>query len=544
MCGIPMLPPPDATQGTKLTFEQAVAHIGGVDNLISAEGRAMIDLNRRDYMWRYPEHAFCTYCGEDVGDMRARHNAEVSCPHCHRAVVFKHASRGHRKLFDEFCLYEWRKSVIDPEAVVLTAAHVWRDSTGAWPEREPLWTHASAIYVFRPGQAVTVYKKHRWYRDDLRDWSQVRDVNADHTAYGGGRMEIVMDYGSFLRAIEGTRIGRLFALLVDASNRRDTLELEAIASCARRPWLEYLAKAGQAGLAAELMRQRCIPREVISNQRAKTPRALLGLTEAQWHEVRRDGIRLTPDTLKCMYYLREMGLGDMHMAEVMEIAGHNMAAYRLSILAPSRRRGDYHIDTLGDVLKTERVPDKARRKITRRAIKDLDHATEWRDYYVQLRRLGEDFTDTALILPRDMRAMHQQMTERENALRRAMREARDAEARRFADKRLNKLRSQYTYHAAGLTLRPYETIGEIQAEGRALHICIGSYAERYMRGDTVICCLRREEEPDEPWRAVEFSAVTGRLVQDRGMHNDARGIEPGTQKQLRLFWASFERRTA
>lgn len=535
-----------------LTFDQAIAHIGGMGNLISAEGRNLIDLNRKDYMWKYPKHAYCTYCGEDVGDLKARHNAEVGCPHCHRAVAFKHESRGHSRIFDQFCLYEWRKSVTDPEAVVLTAAHVWRNSAKDHPEAAPLHVHASAIYIFRPGKPVTVFKNHSWNREEAQYWDRIRNVAPDHTAYDGGQMEIVMDYGGFLRAIEGTRIGRLFALLNGESHRRDTLELQAIASCARRPWLEYLYKAGQGRLAADMMRWHSIPRDIVANQRGKTPRALLGLTEAQWHEVRRDGIKLTDHILKCMYQLREMGFDNLHMAELLEIVkrGKSMAAYELSIIAPSQRRERYHIDTLGDILISERVPEKTRRKIYRKAINDLSHATEWRDYFAQLRRLGEDFTDTALILPRDMHAMHQRMIERENAIReeaRAMAEQkRNAEAaaklRIFREKRLPKLARDYGFRAHGLVLRPFESVSEVQVEGRTLHICIGSYAERYMTGGTVICCLRREEEPDEPWRAVEFSAATGKLVQDRGEHNDIHGIEPGTKRQLRLFWAAYERR--
>lgn len=555
MCGIPMEPPSDAVRGRRLTFEQAVSHIGGMGHLISEDGWRLIDLNRKDYMWKYPGHAWCGYCGADVGDLRAKHNSDVTCPHCGRTVIFKHESRGHARIFDEFCLYEWRRSAIDPETVVLTAAHVWRDSTRDRPEREPLRVHASAIYVFRPGRAVTVYKHHRWHTDDAQYWERVDSVGADHTEYMGGRMDIVMDYGAFLRAIEGTRIGRLFTLLNGATNRRDALELDAIASCARRPWLEYLAKAGQAALAGELMRMKHIPTAVIPNQRARKPAALLGLTEAQWHEVRRDGIRLSAFRLECMDHLRRMGLGDLHMAEVLTITGQgkSMTGYELSILAPSPRRERYQTATLGDVLATERVPEKTRRKIYRRAIRDIEHAGEWRDYFVQLRRLGEDFTDTALILPRDMRAMHQRMIERENAMReetRAQRDAKRAAAaaskyRHFADRRLKKLRREYAFRAHGLMLRPYESAAEVIDEGRALHICIGSYVKRYLEGGTVICCLRREEEPDEPFRAVEFSPVTGKLVQDRGMYNDTRGgIEPGTKKQLELFWKAFERRNA
>lgn len=553
MCGIPMEPPADYTEGKRLTFKQAVAHVGGMDNLISAEGRHMIDVHRKDYIWKYPGHGYCTYCGEDVGDMKAKHNADVTCPRCGREVRFKHEARGHSRIFEQFCLYEWRKSVIDPETVVLTAAHVWRDSSRDRPEQEPLHTHASAIYVFRPGMAVTVFKNHHWHLDEAKYWDRINSVAPDHTEYMGGRMDIVQDYGSFLNAIEGTRIGKLYALLNPRSRERHTLELDAVASCAKRPWMEYLAKAGQTDLAAKLMRWRSIPRKVVPNQRAKSPRALLNLTEAQWHEVRRDGISLTVDMLKCLSMLRDMGFGGIHMAELQELMKDPSAPWHLETLAPTETRARWAADTLWDILTTGRVPEKLRRKILRRALKDLRHASEWRDYFAQLRRLGEDLTDTALCLPKDMHAMHQRMIERENALRaeavvKAEAKLNAAEAARvrvFAAKRLPKLRKDYYFHAHGLVLRPFESVSEVHAEGRTLHICIGSYAERYMDGGTVICCLRREEEPDVPWRAVEFSTQTGKMVQDRGEHNDTRGgIEPGTQKQLRLFWAAFERRKA
>lgn len=550
MCGIPMLPPPDYTQGKRLTFEQAVAHVGGMDNLISAEGRHMIDMHRRDYIWKYPGHGYCTYCGGDVGDMKEKHNTDMTCPSCGRQVRFKHEARGHSRIFEQFCMYEWRKSLIDPETVVLTAAHVWRDSTKDRPEREPLKIHASAIYVFKPGMAVTVYKNHYWNRNEAHYWSRINSVAPDHTEFAGGRMDIVQDYGQFLNAIEGTRIGKLYALLNPRSRERHTLELDAIASCAKRPWLEYLAKAGQTDLAARLMRWRTIPREVVPNQRGRTPRALLNLTEAQWHEVRKGCISLTADMLKCLSMLRNMGFGGIHMAEILNLMKDSSAPWHLECLAPTKKRVRYAANTLADILASERLPDKLRRKILRRALRDLPHAMEWRDYFAQLRRLGEDLTDTALCLPKDMHAMHQRMIERENALRaeaaakaEAMRNLDEAKKTRiFADKRLPKLRKEYCFHAHGLVLRPFESAREVQAEGRILHICIGSYAERYLNGGTVICCLRREEEPDTPWRAVEFSAATGKLVQDRGEHNDTRGgIEPGTRKQLRLFWAAFER---
>ena len=47
MCGIPMMPEtvPDAVRGKKLTFEQALLHIGGFDNLVSVGVQSHTEIN-------------------------------------------------------------------------------------------------------------------------------------------------------------------------------------------------------------------------------------------------------------------------------------------------------------------------------------------------------------------------------------------------------------------------------------------------------------------------------------------------------------------
>ena len=186
---------------------------------------------------------------------------------------------------------------------------------------------------------------------------------------------------------------------------------------------------------------------------------------------------------------------------------------------------------------------------------------EWSDYYSQLRQLGEvslygpkpkaneldrrpfaPDADPSLLLPRDMHLMHQRMTERLNILRAEARaKATEALREKFEGEILPKLMAKYSFRAEGLVLRPYATAAEVITEGSALSICIGMYAERYMRGDTVICCLREAESPEKPWRAVEFSAITGQLVQDRGYKNDAGKWAPTNEERDRLdrFWKAF-----
>lgn len=550
MCGIPMPEPHDAVIGARLTARQAFEHIGGLERFFTDDGRRMIARHAKDYIWKYPGHGYCTACGQDVGDVRARHGTEMPCPNCGKAVQFRHEARGHSRVFDQFCLYEWRKSVLDPQTIILTAAHIWRDSTRDRPERSPRRDKPTAIYVFRPGRAVTVYKDHRWGSDsaDPDEWYRVDSVGADHTGYQSGQMDVAMSYGQFREALRGTRIGATFDALNDASTYRETLELTAIASCARRPWLEYIAKAGQPRLAADLMRMNHVPSNIVPRQRAKTPRELLGLTEAQWHEVRRDNIRLNTDVLRTINALRRAGLGDMHMDRIMAI-NHHITGYCVELLAPSRHRRRYEQPTIGDLLARAPIPDRLRRKALRRILNEPNSVIEWRDYYDQLTRLGEDMGNTALLLPRDMHAMHQRMIQRERVLKEeAEIKALEAKGKSFA-KLLKKLKKGYTFAACGLVLRPFESGREVVDEGKALNICIGSYAERYLEGNTILCCLRRAEAPDVPWRAVEFSSATGKLVQDRGYKNDmGQTIPPADREKIDGFWRAWnerkERKTA
>ena len=113
------------------------------------------------------------------------------------------------------------------------------------------------------------------------------------------------------------------------------------------------------------------------------------------------------------------------------------------------------------------LPDRLRRKIVRRMMREPRHIQEWGDYYRQLRELGEvslagekppkghidnrpfaPDADPALLLPKDMHLMHQRMTERLDLLRNEAR-IRAAEALRskFEGEILPKLVKAYTFEA-------------------------------------------------------------------------------------------------
>lgn len=114
------------------------------------------------------------------------------------------------------------------------------------------------------------------------------------------------------------------------------------------------------------------------------------------------------------------------------------------------------------------------------------------------------------------------------------------------DKRLPELEKKYCFEYDGLVLRPAKKLIELIDEGNALGHCVGHYVDSYADGRTDILFLRQKNEPDKPWRTVEFSPTTGRMIQDRGYKNDrmARpgdkcGMTPELRERLDAFWAAY-----
>ena len=104
-------------------------------------------------------------------------------------------------------------------------------------------------------------------------------------------------------------------------------------------------------------------------------------------------------------------------------------------------------------------------------------------------------------------------------------------------KRAEALAGRYSFQACGLVLAPFQSATDIIREGMAQSICIGTYVERYASGGTILCTLRREDAPEEPFHAVEFSRTTGAMVQCRGAHNRTLDVD---EQLIRDFWAAWD----
>ena len=135
---------------------------------------------------------------------------------------------------------------------------------------------------------------------------------------------------------------------------------------------------------------------------------------------------------------------------------------------------------------------------------------EYSDYLSQCRKLKYDLHDTAISMPRRFKEMHTRLSDlvKYNATQEMQKHFAEHVAKR---KRLE-------FASGALMIRQPESVQEIIDEGKALHHCVGGYAERHANGKLHIMFIRTTEKPDVPFYTMEIS-TEGKIVQVRGLRN-------------------------
>lgn len=151
-------------------------------------------------------------------------------------------------------------------------------------------------------------------------------------------------------------------------------------------------------------------------------------------------------------------------------------------------------------------PDRIARYLKAHSIQNW----EYRDYVSQCKRLHYDLNDTAISMPRKFKEMHTRCSE-------LVRYQATQEAQRALAENLAK-RQGLEFAFGALMIRQPESVQEIIDEGKALHHCVGGYAERHASGKLHIMFIRKADKPDVPFYTVEVDLL-GSIVQVRGLRN-------------------------
>ena len=148
----------------------------------------------------------------------------------------------------------------------------------------------------------------------------------------------------------------------------------------------------------------------------------------------------------------------------------------------------------------------------------IGHAIgDWLDYIRDAEKVGLDLRDKGNSMPKNLKRRHANIIKQIR-----YRESKELEERLKATLAVrNKI---FCWKGKKFFIRPAESTKELIAEGKALHHCVGGYAERHAKGETTILLVRENEAPDKPLYTMEVQGSVKKgwyMVQIRGNMNSA-----------------------
>ena len=141
---------------------------------------------------------------------------------------------------------------------------------------------------------------------------------------------------------------------------------------------------------------------------------------------------------------------------------------------------------------------------------------DWLDYIADAGRVGLDLEDRTNSMPKNLLKRHANIIRQIKYREDKELEEKLKETLALRDKIFNWKDKKYI-------IRPAASTEELIAEGKALHHCVGGYAERHAKGETTILFVRTNKAPDKPLYTMEVKGgpKSGwKLVQIRGSMNE------------------------
>lgn len=483
----------------------------------------------------------CGVCGQEQVEESRRggryavkyaQNDGIMCPFCCEFVTVKHVSRGIKGVTDRLDAVYYQKSAVNPRALVAFAARCERrfadaDAREPWALEPDVSVRGIAVFDAEAHDSIRLQTRPIWEYDAIGAhhvgymWREVKNMNdlhfGDGALFAWQRPDRAALEESFARAIRGTPFER--AWHEDYWCGRDGVK--ALHMIARYPCVEYLTKLGLTDFLAEVLNSE-LPSHVI-NWRGASMSKVLGLSKARLGELKGKKIRITP--LLCAVL---QVVDRDHIRCSAEVADGVAIACR-----GERTDIKYKLRSALNAFPVERRA-KALKFIARNSVRRFHDIVDlWR----MVTDTGGSLAVGDEAFPKDFQAAHDRLIGRIK-----LQESETLTA--AIAKQMPKLTKKYGFEFGGLILRPAASAAEIVREGETLHHCVAGYVDRYAAGSTVICVLRRAVEPDAPWRTVEISAKSGKVIQDRGLHNDwgAYKIDDQYRAALDLFWEAWSER--
>lgn len=443
------------------------------------------------------QEAYCTKCKTDFVANGLKHNEYAKCPICKKEFQCKSDGRGRKSLTHAATILWFEKSIIDERVLVARGFSLRRNFGEDYRNVEDEYLEL-ANYIFEERKSTMISKGYYWYWNGykLSNWGEratIHKFNNNSLA----KQPYYVATGSLEEAIKGTYLEYSCYENFDEEEILKYLDFYN-----KYPGIEMLIKIGLGNIVAIKIQGLSVGRCI--NWKGKDIYEMLKLSKKDYRELIKRKVAIRPLTLElyqlnCKFKEKDRLTVD-DVKDLENIIGTLGETYNLKkILKYTTIKKAYNY-----IYKQFKNRDKGQYHSCNGVL------ITWADYIEDCKKLNIDLTIESNLFPKSVYRSHQntiKQVEYKNNL----------EMDKKISKRSEKLK-ELTFTYKGLIIRPAESSEEIIREGKEQVICIGNYVKRYADGMTNLFFIRKKEEEEKPFFAVEISKEW-MVVQVRGKRN-------------------------
>lgn len=459
------------------------------------------------------QKAVCSRCGKHIVLAKSSHKDRATCPKCGADGEIVHGWRRARTQAKYYFTY-FERALYDKEAIIARSFAVYRRISAATGEIFEDYVPRE-YYLMRKNEAIhwtheCDFWGNEWWskRRSLYSKDYVMELNGYQVWRGLDRLKPLLK-DSWLKYSQLDA----FVRLTGAEDVFRYIELYQ-----KHPQLEYIMKMGLWNIIAEGLQ--CYSFRNIFNWKGKTPKDLFGVPIGKGDMLALSALAVDMNTFSLALYLKKnsrFSLTDLaQKRKELEQLSHFDTCERFDTL---KGYGVCAEETLKYILRQQQK--KTRYQSIRGVLID------WMDYLKDCNELGLSLEDTAVLKPHDLQQAHQNIIAQLNI-----------KADEELDKQMAKLkeeRKRYNFAAGGFIAKVAKNSTELIVEGKVLHHCVGTYANKHAKGKCTIILIRRLEEPEVPFYTMELVGPENRIIQVRGSHNC------GMTQEVEAFVESYKK---
>lgn len=439
--------------------------------------------------------AYCTNCISEFEIAAVKHNDIIICPLCGCPGKIKLTRYKRKSVHDSACFIRFDKSEVDNETIVARGFLAERDYSEDYRNVKTKLTEL-ARYIFNKKESIM------FQRVTSYGWVRRKSIYAFNINSLANLSEYV-DWDSISKAVEGNRFQySMYEEYISGVDIKKSINF--FDTYNKYPLIESLTKMGFKNIVE--MKINKISFRGTLNWRAKTVFKLLKLDRGEVKEIQKKKIIIDPTFLKILQENKKNN-------------------YKLSIDEANKLTTIpyYYIERAKEYSSLKKVLNYITKQFEIHpgySCSSVYHSetevlSDWLDYLRDCKKLEIDLNKKDNMFPKDLYVQHQNFIKQ-------IRYIKNKEIDCKIKERLKET-ERYCFEWNGLLIRPARSHAELIEEGKRMHHCVGSYAERYANGETDILFIRRISNPNKEFFTVEVCNNT--VIQVRGKRNTAQTNE-------------------